>query len=415
MKRLAIAVLVLVVLAAVAYSAEKTLGEYKAVYEREVAKINADDGKRKAANAAYLNALDRVKAIATRKADLDTVKAVIAEKKRFEDFGNLTDEMPNKQPRAIVQAQAGYSEALAHAQADKDSRVLKLSRKYVAALRKSITSLIEAEKMEEASEFDAEVKRVEFIIGDIESRMSEPDKKRPRPKLEPPRQAPIMGLKKGLVLHCDFDRNEHGMVTDKSGKGNHGKVHGATRVMNARGMGNGAYQFDGRDDYIECEHDASLVTVLALSAQAWIRKTDVDFNVVMGKYDTGGNNRGWQISFSDGSRGPGGTLTLSVSPDGRLTSICSTHGSQIVDSAWHHVAAVYDGTRTKLYLDGKLNASSRYTNRINDGGEPFLIGAVAIDNVPSRHFHGLIDEVMIWNRPLSDSEVKELYKLQGGK
>jgi len=152
-------------------AAERNLQEYKTVYGREVAKIDAAHRGKKLADAAYLKALDRVKDSAGRRADLLTVKAAIAEKKRFQKFGNLTDETPEKQPLAIEEIQAAYRDAAAGAQAARDSRVLELSRKYVVALKKLMASQIKAERLDEASATDTEVKRIEFIMADIESRL----------------------------------------------------------------------------------------------------------------------------------------------------------------------------------------------------------------------------------------------------
>jgi len=179
-----------ILLSSSAQSLGRTLEEFKAAYEREVARIN-DDGTKKTADASYLRALGRVKDAATRRADLATVKAAIAEKKRFQQFSNLTDEMPEKQPAAIEEIQTGYRKVLGDAQAARDRRVLELSRKYVAAPKKLIVSQMKAERLDDASKTDEEVKRIEFTVADIESRLPRAAPPRPRPSPSSPAEPPI--------------------------------------------------------------------------------------------------------------------------------------------------------------------------------------------------------------------------------
>jgi hypothetical protein len=76
---------------------------------------------------------------------------------------------------------------------------------------------------------------------------------------------------------------------------------------------------------------------------------------------------------------------------------------------WHHVAATYDGTTWRLYLDGVLDgeATANATPRA-DSVHPFTIGS-SIDSMGVRHgfFAGAIDEVRVWDRARAEYEVQD--------
>ncbi len=72
---------------------------------------------------------------------------------------------------------------------------------------------------------------------------------------------------------------------------------------------------------------------------------------------------------------------------------------------WYYIATTYDGTH-KLYVNGQLVAQNRVNKSLIYETMPVYVGA----NTPSAElFDGIIDEVRIYNRALSDSEIKALY------
>jgi hypothetical protein len=82
---------------------------------------------------------------------------------------------------------------------------------------------------------------------------------------------------------------------------------------------------------------------------------------------------------------------------------------------WTHVAATFDRGAIKLYVNGKLEGSavSKTVNRTSLAEYPhddITIGALWDDNY---NFHGAIDEVGIWNRPLSAEEIAQLAVCRG--
>lgn len=72
-------------------------------------------------------------------------------------------------------------------------------------------------------------------------------------------------------------------------------------------------------------------------------------------------------------------------------------------NTWYHVAATYDGAAMKIYINGVLDASKSQTGSVNSSGA-FNVGYSY--NI-SRNFNGKIDEVRVWKRALSQTEISQ--------
>ncbi len=81
-----------------------------------------------------------------------------------------------------------------------------------------------------------------------------------------------------------------------------------------------------------------------------------------------------------------------------------TPNASLTTGAWFHVAATYDGTTRRIYLDGVQIAEQASSNN-NSTASNFAIGAT---NNFSERFSGLLDEVVVYNRALSVTEVQNL-------
>jgi hypothetical protein len=119
-----------------------------------------------------------------------------------------------------------------------------------------------------------------------------------------------------------------------------------------------------------------------------------------------------EISFSLWFRlnqvGQGGTLLfhntkyiLKIDAQGRLTfalyiptykDVVMKYADRILDTDWHHMAAVYDGSSMKLYLDGTLMAEKAQSGNLNSSNAPIFIGSLTSSN----YFNGQIDEMQIF-------------------
>jgi hypothetical protein len=75
-----------------------------------------------------------------------------------------------------------------------------------------------------------------------------------------------------------------------------------------------------------------------------------------------------------------------------------------IDDQWHHIAATYDKKAQKFYKDGKLIANKPNAADMNINPKPIIIGAA---DGTTRYFNGRMDDVRIYNKALSEDEVKK--------
>ena len=207
------------------------------------------------------------------------------------------------------------------------------------------------------------------------------------------------GLKRDLVLHYGFDKAGE-RAADTSGKGNHGRVDGA--IWTERGRLGGCCSFDA-GAVIATEADRkSLSLASACTVAAWIEPARTQRNVaVIRKRRPSKGDLNYRLGFEDGRY----VFQRERASDDRDFFARAPMKKEI--SEWTHLLGVYDLKSQKLYVDGRLAASEpvpRFKPYL--GNDPLEVGLSC---------GGLVDEVMIWCRALSEAEVKQVYELAGGK
>ncbi|MHC4693823.1 MAG: LamG domain-containing protein, partial [Planctomycetota bacterium] len=194
----------------------------------------------------------------------------------------------------------------------------------------------------------------------------------------------------GIVSHWKFDEGTGSIAYDSAGT-NDGTIYGATWTT---GKIDGALSFDGVDDYVHVGNDSSLMTTGDLTIIAWIKARGTRACIYSHSWN------GWGLGFGIGNN----------NYDGRLGFYTKTHGhwikagSSLADDTWHHVAVTLSGTMVTLYTDGIEIGSETGTPAANLTG----IGLIGLYNY-AWHFGGLLDEIAIFNRALSDQEILEIY------
>lgn len=189
-------------------------------------------------------------------------------------------------------------------------------------------------------------------------------------------------------------------AADSSGNGNDGTVQGAALADDRFGNANQAYYFDGIDDIININSYTNMSPANAVTISAWIL-TD-SYNNLPWIYDRIETNEGFGLRLNSS-----GQLRLTIN-GGSQDAVSTT---QVADSTWHHVVGVYSMAEGKLrvYVDGVQEAASNYSSPITYFPEPRnSIGGSTFGN---HFFKGLIDDIRIYNKALSDCEVAELFQV----
>jgi concanavalin A-like lectin/glucanase superfamily protein len=117
--------------------------------------------------------------------------------------------------------------------------------------------------------------------------------------------------------------------------------------------------------------------------------------------ETTGQNQNYQISMTSSERIKAGFET------GSGSDFFVTSPSTYSDGKWHYAIVTYDGATIRLYIDGVqvITKSTGGASPDSSGTKPVRIGANSRITPPSNFFTGNIDEVRIWNRAISSSEV----------
>jgi uncharacterized repeat protein (TIGR02543 family) len=160
------------------------------------------------------------------------------------------------------------------------------------------------------------------------------------------------------------------------------------------GMVGQAFSFDGVDDYVQVDDSATLRITNQITIDAWIKPSSLGGRVV-DKILAGGGNGYLLDTYGSRIR----FIVDSMSVNG---------GTSLTPGVWTHIAATYDGSSLKVYLNGVLDGTFTPASppAIPTNNLPLRIGA---DSNGSSLFTGLIDEVEIFNRALSVGEISALH------
>ena len=205
-----------------------------------------------------------------------------------------------------------------------------------------------------------------------------------------------------LAGHWRFDEGSGTTAYDRSDNGNDG-----TLVNNptwAVGINNGALQFDGIDDYVDCGNDPSLNVTNAVTIAAWVKMNSVPpaYSVsIAGKYAA------YWLEWRNTN-----VLSLSMYINGAYNGSGPT--LELADGDWHHITLTYDGTNKKGYYDGQEVFSEAATGTIDVSGSNFLVGeghpaADGYNGCPD----GLIDDVQVHDIALTQEEIELMMQTKG--
>ena len=202
----------------------------------------------------------------------------------------------------------------------------------------------------------------------------------------------------GIIAYYPFTGN----ANDISGKTNHGTVNGAYLTMDRHGNSNSAYGFNGQDDSIQVRHNPSLDITQQISLAAWVYPTSQKTQEIVRK---GAGVYGPDAAPYSLSLAGTGEIVFSLRPYLQFAQVRKTDYPL---NKWFFVVGTYDGTKMKLYVNGKLENSRPISGILQKNSSPLLIGTRL--KLPADTFHGKIDELHIYNRALSEAEIITLYK-----
>ena len=209
-------------------------------------------------------------------------------------------------------------------------------------------------------------------------------------------------VEEGLVSYWSFDRDsvKGGIVTDAPAN-KEGVIVGDPQIV--AGKVGEAMEFDADGDFVNCGGDASLNLTDAITIELWMN------SAVAGE---GGPNVGpacraqsgvspwnWQLRYN----APGGFMGFQFNADPGGSTWISVQ-ENLSPGQWYHIVGTLDGSEIVCYLDG-VEKERAAMSAISSGDSAFFIAQDGWDNA----FNGMVDEVRIYDRALSNAEVQQNY------
>lgn len=209
----------------------------------------------------------------------------------------------------------------------------------------------------------------------------------------------------GLVAFYPFNGN----ANDESGNNLNGTVNGASLTANRFGTTSRAYNFNGTSDFITMGNPPLLQINNTITVSGWINCdtfSPTSVKCFLAKADVVNVNRGYLLSQQSNNGTP--SLAAGCYSSAGL-EFSNFVGSTISTNTWIFFTLIIDGKSWKFYQDGNLTHGATTllspVNILDDGS----LGDLLIGRVQGIFFDGSIDDIAIYNRVLSDTEVTQLY------
>jgi hypothetical protein len=212
----------------------------------------------------------------------------------------------------------------------------------------------------------------------------------------PPTSTPAPGAPRpsGLVAAYGFDETSGATVVDSSGNNNTGTL--GAGVARSQGRFGGALLFNG-DSSVTVPNSASLNLTTGMTLEAWVFPTaSTSWATTIMKEQT--NGLAYSLYASSSANRP-----IVYFNTGKSTTRHRylSGPAALPLNTWSHLAATYDGVTLRLYINGAQVSSQPQTGSIITSTGALRIGG----DSAGEFFRGLIDEIRIYNRALSPSEI----------
>jgi hypothetical protein len=207
----------------------------------------------------------------------------------------------------------------------------------------------------------------------------------------------------GLIGDWKLNQTSGTTATDTTPFGRNGTLTGSANWSTDCG-GTGVFDFDGSAHVFTIANATDFQPTTMLAAAAWIKGdawgSGSSANAILRKGDTNPNNYALQVA------------------DGRVELLLDGNDSAgirgntvLATGQWYHVAATWDGSTVKIYVNGQLDNGSgtARTGTIGADTRPLYLGGRA----GADYFNGMIRDIRFYNRPFTSAELVKMAGLAG--
>ena len=202
----------------------------------------------------------------------------------------------------------------------------------------------------------------------------------------------------GLVAAYNFNEGAGSTVTDRTGLGHAGTIAGAT--WTTQGRFGGALTFDGVNDWVTVADANDLDFTAGMTLEAWVYPTAMgngSWRTVLLKERPGGE------TYNLYAHATNVTATYVVRAAQPSVSLDARGPSPLAVNTWTHLAATYDGSMLRLYVNGTQVGTRTVAGPLLTSSGVLRLGG---NSVWGEYFSGRLDEIRIYNRALSAGEIQ---------
>jgi hypothetical protein len=217
----------------------------------------------------------------------------------------------------------------------------------------------------------------------------------------------------GIISHWKFDEGSGTTAYDSAGNNDGTLINGPTWTT---GHIDGALSFDGVGDYVETSDDSSLEPQ-NITVGAWVYRNDVitrDTILQKGSTASVDGRNGYLLRIAKSTDGVPDKAQFYIVVDNNNNKISPPSITEIAPNQWYHIAATYDSSNIRMYVNGVEEGTPTGETRPIDytGGQQQLKIGVAEAGYGSSqdYFDGTMDDVRIYDRALSPEEIQQLYQ-----
>jgi hypothetical protein len=206
----------------------------------------------------------------------------------------------------------------------------------------------------------------------------------------------VLAAATGLVAAYGFEEGTGTTLSDASGNSNNGTLQNGPVWVTGGKFGK-ALQFDGINDLVSVPDANSLDLTGGMTLEAWVYPTGSMSgwdSILMKEYSTG-------LIYALYANGDSNVPYIFISNNSTEHGIGGT--SSLPINKWTHVAATFDGSNLRLYINGTQVRVLAFSGNIQTSARGMYIGGSSVWS--NEGFAGIIDEVRIYNRALSASEI----------
>ncbi len=212
----------------------------------------------------------------------------------------------------------------------------------------------------------------------------------------------LAGSEAGLLSYYRMSNGSGAALSDNQIAGTYGGVlsGGYTWVASGAFADNrNSLDFDGSNDYVDCGNSATVQRngTQSFTVEAWVKPTGGVWVAAVSKFVHTASNEGYSLEiFSDNKVS---LLYGNNWSDWNAT----TSTTALTPGVWSHIAATYDGSTVKIYINGNLSESAAWTDGVTDSGTSLLIGSRS----GTTFFLGQMDEVRVWTVARTAAQLRE--------